>query len=48
MTASSEFPYGLELGQIKEISTEGGSVFKSAKLEASFEIKTLRDVNVSK
>ena len=48
VTASSELPYGLELGQIKEISTEGGSVFKSAILEASFEIKTLRDVDISK
>lgn len=47
ITASSELPYGLELGQIKEIRTEGGSVFKSATLKASFEIKALRDVNVS-
>ncbi len=47
VTASSGFPYGLELGRIKEIHAETGSVFKNATLKASFEIKTLRDVDVS-
>src|SRR3989344_3538051 len=46
VTASPEFPYGLELGQIKVIDTKGGSVFKSATLEASFEIKALRNVSI--
>ncbi len=46
VTASRELPYGLEIGQVKEIRAEGGSVFKSATLQASFEIKTLRDVSI--
>src|SRR3989344_158565 len=46
VTASKELPYGLEIGQVKEIHAEGGSVFKSATLQASFEIKTLRDVSI--
>lgn len=46
-TAGSDFPYGLEVGQIKEIRNQGGSVFQTATLQPSFEIKTLRDVNVS-
>ena len=46
ITASKELPYGLEIGEVKEVRTKGGSVFKSATVKASFEIKTLRDVNV--
>ncbi|MCR4260925.1 MAG: rod shape-determining protein MreC [Candidatus Colwellbacteria bacterium] len=44
--AGSDLPYGLEVGQIKEVYTEGGSVFQSATLQPSFEIKTLRDVSI--
>ena len=44
--ASSDLPYGLEVGEIKEIYTKGGSVFQSATLQPSFEIKTLRDVSI--
>lgn len=46
VTAGSDLPYGLEIGQIAEVRTEGGSVFQSATLKPSFEIKALRDVSI--
>jgi len=46
VTASNDLPYGLEVGQIKEIHTKGGSVFKTATLKPSFEIKALRNVSI--
>ena len=46
VTAGSDLPYGLEIGQIGEVRTKAGSVFQSATLKPSFEIKTLRDVSI--
>lgn len=45
-TASELFPYGLSIGTVKEIQADEGEVFKTARVEPAFEIKSLRYVDL--
>jgi len=46
ISADKNFPYGLELGYIKELHNTEGDVFQEAALEPTLKLKTLRDVTV--
>lgn len=43
-TAGAEFPYGLEIGRVRDVRESDGDVFKSAGVNPAFEVKALRDV----
>lgn len=46
VSASQGFPYGLEVGTVKEIQETDDGVFKEAILDSRFQVKELRDVTV--
>jgi rod shape-determining protein MreC len=46
VTAASGFPYGLEVGAVKEIRNTPNSVFREATLQTEVNIADLRDVTV--
>ncbi|MDP3014855.1 MAG: rod shape-determining protein MreC [bacterium] len=45
-SASSEFPYGLKIGEISEIKETSAGVFKEAILKMPFNVNELREVNI--
>ena len=45
-SASSEFPYGLKIGEISEIKETSAGVFKEAILKMPFNANELREVNI--
>ena len=45
ITASSDFPYGLEVGKVREIKPDEGNVFRTVTLDPGFEIQSLRYVD---
>lgn len=45
-SASSEFPYGLKIGEISEIKETSAGVFKEAVLKMPFNVNELREVNI--
>lgn len=45
-SASSEFPYGLKIGEISEIKETSAGVFKEAVLKMPFNVNKLREVNI--
>ncbi len=46
VTATKGFPYGLEVGVVKDVSNMPNSVFREATLQTEFNINDLRDVTV--
>jgi len=44
--ASQEFPYGLKIGEVKEIKESTAGVFKEATLTTPFNINELREINI--
>jgi len=46
VTATPGFPYGLEVGVVKEISNTPNSTFREANLQTEFNVADLRDVTV--
>ena len=46
ITASEGFPYGLELGFVREVQNTEGGVFKEALINPSFRVSQLRNVSV--
>lgn len=46
VSADRNFPYGLELGTVKEIQNAQGDVFKEAIVEPTLNIKNLKNVTV--
>ena len=47
-SASSEFPYGLKIGEISEIKETSAGVFKEAILKMPFNVNELRIVEISR
>lgn len=45
-SASSEFPYGLKIGEISEIKETSAGVFKEAILKMPFNVNELREINI--
>lgn len=45
-SASSEFPYGLKIGEISEIKETASGVFKEAIFKMPFNVSELREVNI--
>ena len=46
VTASKDFPYGLEVGKIKDISDMAGMPFREASLETEIQLSDLRYVTI--
>jgi len=47
-SASSEFPYGLKIGEIIKIKENASSAFKEAIIKTPFNLSELREVNIIK
>jgi rod shape-determining protein MreC len=47
-SASSEFPYGLKIGEISEIKETSAGVFKEAILKMPFNVNELRIIEISR
>lgn len=43
-TASSEFPYGLSLGEVQSVEKREDGMYKKVSVEPAFEVKALRNV----
>ncbi len=46
VTASKDFPYGLEVGTVKDLTDMAGTPFREASLEAGVQLSDLRHVTV--
>jgi len=46
LTASQDFPYGLEIGSIERINEESDQVFREAIVKPSFQLRLLRNVAI--
>lgn len=46
VSADKSFPYGLELGYVKQIGNTEGDVFKEAVLEPVLQLKNIRNVGI--
>jgi rod shape-determining protein MreC len=46
ITASKDFPYGLEVGKIKDIKDTAGTSFREANIETEIQLSDLRHVTI--